>query len=191
MLRSCLKKCLVILCFLTLPTFAATVPVWNIVPSESSITFTATQNDAPVTGSFKKFTGEINFDPDQLKASNVKIMVDMASVSDAYNELSDTLKSSDWFNVMRFPQAVFQSSDFTKTGDKTFQAKGTLTIRDKTVPVVLNFTQEEYTQTKGRVKGSTLLKRTAFGVGQGDWADTKAVKDEVKVDFILSAVKKP
>ena len=166
------------------------VTAWQIVPSDSSLTFTATQNDAPVTGKFKTFSGEINFDLDQLSTSNVKIIVDMSSVTDAYNELSDTLEASDWFNVKLFPQAIFQAKEFTKTGEKTYEAKGTLTIRDKTLPITLTFTQEEYSQTKARMKGGAVIKRTAFGVGQGEWADTKAVKDDVKIDFTIVAVKK-
>jgi polyisoprenoid-binding protein YceI len=185
-----LKKWLFTLLVLLPVISIAAVPSWKIVPAESSLTFTAIQNGAPVTGTFKNFTGEINFDPAQLGESNVKIIVDMGSISDAYNQLSDTLKAPDWFNIKLFPQAVFQSSGFVKTGDKTFEAKGNLTIRDKTLPVTLVFTQEEYTPTKARMKGSTTIKRTEFGVGQGDWADTKTVKNDVKVDFVVTGVKK-
>jgi polyisoprenoid-binding protein YceI len=191
MLKSYLKKYIVILFALLAPMFAhAAVPTWQIVPAESSLTFTATQNGAPVTGKFKKFTGEINFDPDQLSASNVNIVVDVGSIADPYNQLADTLKSADWFDTKRFPQVVFTAHEFTKMSDKTYQAKGTLSIRDKTLPVILNFTQEEYSSTKARVSGKTTIKRTAFGVGQGEWADTNAVKDDVRVDFVLTAIKK-
>lgn len=180
-----------LLFFLCIPMISlAAVPAWQIVPSASSITFTATQNNAPVSGEFKKFSGEINVDPNQLDASNVKIIVDLASIADSYNQLAETLKDKDWFNVKLFPQAVFKSTKFIKTGDKTYQAEGTLTIRDKTLPIVVTFNQEEYTQNKGRIIGTTRIKRTAFGVGQGEWADTKAVKDDVRIDFTITAVKK-
>src|SRR5271155_3612871 len=98
-----IKKLLFVL--LLLPVFAnAAAPSWKIVPNQSSITFTATQNDAPVTGSFKAFSGEINFAPDQLKASNVQIVVDMGSATASYGQVTDTLKTPDWFNVKVFPQ---------------------------------------------------------------------------------------
>ncbi len=164
-------------------------PAWQIVPAESKLTFTATQNDAPVSGEFKKFTSTINFDPAQLDNSNVKVVVDTSSISDAYNQLADTLKGADWFNVKQYPQAIFTSTKFTKTGDQTYQIDGTLTIRDKTLPVTLTLTQEAYTDSKASFKGSTTIKRTAFGIGQGEWANTKAIKDEVRIDFTISAVK--
>ncbi len=184
-----LKK--IIFIFLLLPLMAfSDIPSWKIIPTESSITFTATQNGAPVTGTFTNFSGDIYFDPAQLDKSHVKIIVNMGAISDSYNQLSDTLKSTDWFNTQSFPQAVFESTGFTKTGDKTYQAKGTLTIRDKTQPIILNFTQQEYSQTKAKMTGSTTIKRTAFGVGQGEWSDTKAVKDDVQINFTVSAIKK-
>lgn len=187
--KSSLKK--IIFIFLLSPLVAfADVPSWKIIPNESTLTFTATQNGAPVTGKFTHFSGDINFDPAQLDKSNVKIIVDVGSISDAYNQLSDTLKSAEWFNTKLFPQAVFQTTGFTKTGDKTYQAKGTLTIRDKTQPIVLNFSQQEYSQTKAKMTGNTTIKRTAFGVGQGEWSDTKAVKDDVQVNFTVSAIRK-
>jgi len=184
-----IKIAILILLLSPLVAFAG-VPSWKIIPSESSLTFTATQNGAPVTGTFTNFYGEINFDPAQLGKSNVKIIVNVGSISDAYNELSDTLKSADWFNTKLFPQAVFQSNNFTKTSDKTYQAKGTLTIRDKTLPIVIIFSQQEYSQTKAKMMGNTIIKRTAFGVGQGEWSDTKAVKDDVQINFTVSATRK-
>jgi polyisoprenoid-binding protein YceI len=184
-----LKK--IIFIFLLSPLVAfAEVPAWEIIPNESSLTFTATQNGAPVTGTFTDFSGDINFDPAQLDKSNVKIVVNVGSISDAYNVLSDNLKSPDWFNTKMFPQAIFQSTSFIKTGDKTYQAKGTLTLRGQTKPVVLNFTQQEYSQTKAKMVGNTTIQRSAFGVGQGEWSDTKAVKDEVQVNFTVSAIRK-
>lgn len=179
-----------IFCFLWWPMVSiAAAPVWQIIPNESQLSFTATQNGAPVTGEFKKFAAEIQFDPNQLNANSVKITVDTSSIADPYNQLSDTLKGADWFNVKNFPQAVFTSNQFTKTGDKTYQSQGSLTIRDKTLPVTLIFTQEEYTGNKARIKGSTTIKRTAYGVGQGEWADTNAVKDDVRIDFVITAIK--
>jgi polyisoprenoid-binding protein YceI len=190
MLNSIRKKWLIaILISIPAVTFAA-VPTWQIVPDKSSLTFTATQNGAPTTGTFKTFSGDISFDPTQLSASHIKVIVDLASVSDAYNTLADTLKTAPWFNTAAFPKATFVSSSITKTGDKTFSAQGNLTLRDKTMPITLNFTQEEYSPTKAVMKGTTTVKRTQFGVGQGEWADTKAVKDEVTVDFTVTATAK-
>ena len=190
MIQNLLRKLILVLSIFPMLSIAE-IPSWKIVPNESSLTFTATQNGAPVTGKFTNFSGEIYYDPNQLSQSHVKIMIDVGSITDAYNQLSDTLKTPDWFNVKAFPEAIFQSSHFTKTKDNTFQANGNLTIRDKTLPVTLTFTQEEYSKTKAVIKGSALIKRTAFGVGQGEWSDTKTVKDDVKINFTVTGTRNP
>jgi len=169
-------------------TFAAS-PSWKLKPTESSITFTATQNNAPVSGKFTTFTGDIAFSPDQLNDSKATITVDMNSVTTSYALVGETLKTEDWFDVKKFPKAVFKSTSITKTSDKTFQVNGTLTIRDKTVPTVLKLTQEKFSATEAKFTGSTTLKRTAFGIGSGEWSKTDDVKDDVTVQFTVSATK--
>lgn len=183
-----LKYSLLLLLFVPLIHFAA-VPQWKMDPSKSTITFTATQNNAPVSGKFNRFTGDIHFDRAQLNASNVRIVIDMNSVSAAYRELTDTLLSADWFNIKIFPQATFQTVKMIQLTNNTFEAEGTLTIRDKSVPTKLTFTLEEYNPTQARVKGKALLKRTQFGIGQGEWSSTKEVKDDVLVEFTVVANK--
>ncbi len=187
-MRKSLTNWLLALICLFLPILSIAATTWQIEPDKSSLKFTATQNNAPVSGQFKSFTGEINFDPNQLKSSQIKILIDMNSISDPYNQLSDTLKGKDWFDSKDFPQGIYKSNEIISTGNKTYQAKGMLTLRDKTLPVVINFNQEEYSPTHALMKGSTTIKRTAFGVGQGQWSDTNAIKDEVKIDFIVSAI---
>lgn len=168
----------------------AAVPQWQIVPNESQLTFTATQNGAPVTGEFKTFTGDISVDPNDLKNSSIDIIVDINSISASYSELKDTLINAEWFNVKMFPKAEFKSNQIEKTGDKSYQAKGVLTIRDKSEPVTLTFTSEQPNANKGIVVGNTTIKRTQFGVGQGDWSSTKEIEDEVTINFKVVGIKK-
>ena len=193
MIKSVFRALVLILAAWLLPLLAlaaAAVPAWQIVPKDSSLTFTATQNNAPVTGKFNNFSGDINFDPAQPNASNIRIVVDINSVATSYQEVGDTLKSPDWFDAKLFPQAVFTANKFVKTGDNTWQAVGNLQIRDKTLPLTLNFVLEQYSPTAARAKGNATIKRTAFGLGKGDWAKTDDVKDDVQVNFVLATTRK-
>jgi polyisoprenoid-binding protein YceI len=165
-------------------------PIWVIVPADSKINFTAIQNGAPVIGEFKSFSGDIAFDPTDLGDSVINIKINMASVSAAYNQVADTLKTPDWFDAAAFPQAIFKANHFTKISDKKYTAVGTLTIREKTAPVTVTFTLEKYTDTDALVKGAATLRRTALGVGRGEWAKTDAIKDDVMIDFVVSAKRK-
>lgn len=174
-----------------LPMIAlADVVKWQIVPDESTLRFTATQNNSPVSGTFKKLHGEIDFSADDLKNSKADVVVEMDSVSASYQELVSTLKMSEWLDIAKFKEATFKSKDFSKVKDNTYLAKGDLKIRDKTVPVTIEFTFNNSEKDKNRVKGETVFKRTAFGIGQGEWASIDEVKDDVKVDFDLSLKRK-
>lgn len=164
------------------------IPEWQIVPSESQITFTATQNGAPVTGSFKSFTGDIHVDPENYKTSTIHIIVDINSLTTSYSDLIETLTSEDWFNAKMFPKADFSATKFSKLSNKTYKADGELTIRDKSAPVTLIFTAVESPENHGVIEGQTVIKRSTFGVGQGEWASTDEVKDDVTVNFKVGAV---
>jgi polyisoprenoid-binding protein YceI len=160
---------------------------WDIAKDRSSLSFTATQNNVPVTGSFKSFEGDIEFDPGHLETSHVKISIDMGSVSSSHDGMAATLKTPAWFSAQLFPKAFFEGSGFTHITGQRYDVKGMLTIRDKTVPVVLGFDLAEYQPDHAKAVGKATLSRTALGVGQGEWQDTKMVKDEVTVSFVIEA----
>jgi len=181
---------LIIIIFLVSVGIFAKVPTWNIVPEKSSLTFTAIQNKAPVSAEFKVFSGNIHFAPDKLTTSNITIHVEMASVYAEYDDLIDTLKMADWFDVGKFPQATFQSKTITKVGDKKYRAEGTLVIRDKSEPVIMTFTLIEYSDKNATAKGQVSVKRLQFGVGQGEWASTDDIDDVVKIEFTVSATRR-
>lgn len=177
--------------FIFMPIIAkAAVPEWQIIPGESSITFTGIQNNAPISGKLEKFNGTIVFDPDQLSKSRVRMVIDMNSVSTTYRDFTSALLTPDWFNVKIFPEAIFESNHFTKLSENKYEADGKIIIRDKTVPIKVTFEGEALSKTKGRVKGVVTLKRTEFGVGQGEWESTDEVNDEVKVNFTITAIMK-
>ncbi|KGP62673.1 hypothetical protein EP47_02465 [Legionella norrlandica] len=170
--------------------YANNLQEWEIIPSQSELTFTGTQNGAPVTGRFKKFTGQIFADSANYKASSIHIIIDMNSISTPFQDIATTLASSDWFDVKVFPKAEFKASQFNKVDDKTYEAQGTLTIRDKTSPVTLKFKVDQTSKDQAVVEGSTIVNRSVFGVGQGEWASTDEIQDEVTVRFKVTAVRK-
>jgi len=160
---------------------------WHIVPDKSSLHFKATQNNSPIKGEFKKFAGNIDFDQNALDKTHVEIEVDIASVSTSFKDVEDTLKTAEWFDVKSFPKAIFRATDFKKVGDKKYEAIGKLTLRDITLPLTLHFTFEKYTDKEVIVTGSAILKRTEFGVGQGEWKKTDAIKDSIDINFKIGA----
>lgn len=179
------------LLLITMPwVSSALAPQWQMLPSESQLTFSATQNGALVTGQFKTFTATIFFDPQTLKDSSIVVVVDISSLSTSYAALKATLVTADWFNVKLFPKAEFRTTQVNKTGDKTYQAIGMLSIRDKSVPTTLTFMATKLESNNAVMTGSTVIKRSVFGVGQGEWASTNEIKNDVIINFKVTAVKK-
>lgn len=175
---------------LLLPLAAqAEAPLWQVEKAKSTIGFTAVQNHAPVEGSFTDYDAVIHFDPANLAESSARVTIRLASITASYGDVASTLQTPDWFNTAAFPEAVFEASAFTHTGGSSYTAEGTLKLRDKTQPVTLRFTLDEYGEHAAKVSGEALLSRGAFGVGQGEWEKNEAVKDEVKVTFTLTATR--
>ncbi len=155
---------------------------------KSTLSFEAIQNSAPVMGSFKDFDADIFFDPDNLENSRVRVVINTNSITASYDEVTTTLKTPDWFGVELFPRATFEARKFISLGDKKYSADGVLTIRNQAKPVSVTFTLDSYSKDAASITGDALLKRTDFGIGQGQWSDTGAIKDDVKVHIVIHAV---
>jgi polyisoprenoid-binding protein YceI len=95
----------------------------------------------------------------------------------------------DWFDAEHYPQAVFKSTSIKRVANNRYQAQGTLQLRGKVQPVVLDFNLN-IKGNKATAQGTASLDRTAFGVGQGEWAATDSIPALVKVVFNLQATKK-
>lgn len=182
-----MKKMLSI--FLLLIPCLSFATVWKIVPEKSTLTFTATQNNAPVSGRFNTFSGEIQFDPEKLNTSFANISVDIQSISTSYEEVAKTLLGPQWFDARHYPKATFKTTRIKHTQGQEYQAEGNLSIRDKTLPISIFFKLKEYTPTSAVFVGHVSLKRLPFGIGQNEWAKTDQVKDEVLVNFTVTALK--
>lgn len=161
---------------------------FSAVKEKSTLGFEAIQNNAPVGGSFKDFDADIFFDPDNLENSRVRVLINTNSIQASYDEVTTTLKTPDWFGVELFPRATFEALKFTALGDKQYRADGVLTIRNQAKPVSLTFTLDSYSKEEASITGQAILKRTDFGIGQGQWSDTAAIKDDVKVSVVIHAV---
>ena len=157
----------------------------QLVPAQSSVEFTAKQMGVPLQGHFKKFDAQVAFDPAQLAASRIRFTVDTGSATMGARETDAELPKAPWFNVPQFPQATFESSAIKALGGGKFDVAGKLTIKgtavNVSVPVALVQSGATTTAT-----GVLPLKRLAFKIGDGEWADTSMVADEVQVKFKLA-----
>jgi len=157
----------------------------KLLPAQSEIVFVSKQMGVPVEGHFKKFDAQIAFNPAKPQTSKIAFTVDTGSASLGTPEVDAELPKPVWFNVPKFPQATFQSSAVKRLGAGQFEVAGKLSIKgqsqDVLVPVTL--TQSGATAT---ASGAFVIKRLVFKIGEGEWADTSMVADDVQVKFKLA-----
>jgi polyisoprenoid-binding protein YceI len=170
---------LLVVALLLVPA-AAQAADWTVEPGASRLGFRATQGGAPFDGAFAKWSAKIAFDPADLAGSSVTATIDVASIGTGAPDRDRELPKPDWFDLVHFPQAVFAAASFAARGGDAYSASGTLTIRDHAVPVVLPFTLKIDGDT-ATMDGTVEIDRTAFGVGQGDWAKSDIVGKAVTV----------
>jgi polyisoprenoid-binding protein YceI len=177
-----------------LPALGAAALLWaagpaaaqvKLVPAQSEIAFVSKQLGVPVEGHFKKFDAQVAFDPRQPAAGKVAFSIDVGSATLGVPEADAELPTPTWFNAAKFPQASFQSTAIKALGGGRFEVAGKLAIkgssRDIVVPVLL--TQSGATST---ASGSFSMQRLAFKIGEGEWADTSMVANDVQVRFKLA-----
>lgn len=170
----------------------ADVPEYELYDKDSTLSFIATQNNAPVKGSFKAFDAEIHFDPDNLEESHIRVTVDIDSLTMADLDVLKILKSATWFDVGQHPKAVFESTRIQAADTSAdYIAEGKLTLKNATQPLTLYFHMERMDDQMAVANGYAVLMRNGFEVGTGEWADDSTVKNEVRVEFYIIAQRKP
>lgn len=160
-----------------LPAQAAT----PLQPEKSDVTFTFKQMGVPVDGKFKKFEAQLDFDAKKPEAGKIAFTVDLGSVSLGDPSFDKELAGATWFDTKRNGRATFVSTGIKATGPGKYDVAGKLTIkgavRDLVVPI---------TVTGGVASGSVPIKRLDFKIGDGEWADTSIVANDVTVKFKLA-----
>lgn len=170
---------------------------WKLDKSHTSVNFSITHFFSEVTGNFKIFEGNFNFDPSNLQDSKADFSVSVKSISTDDSQRDKHLQSADFFDAKSFPLMTFKSTKIEKKSDKEYLVYGKLTIKDKTKDVMLpmRITGEmEHPMMKGTIilglVIDTTINRNEFGVGTGSWATTMVVGDEVKIHIPIELNRK-
>ena len=169
---------------------AAPVTRYTLDQTKSTLDFQFMQAGAQNKGKFTRFPVTLDFSPDNLAASKLDVVVEMASLDTGDKERDDTLKGADLFSAAKFPQARFTSTQITRTATG-YDAVGKLTIRGVSRDVHVPFTfktADEQGKPAGYLAGKVSIKRLDFGVGQGDWKSTEWVGNEVAVAYSVRLV---
>ncbi len=153
----------------------------TLQPAKSELAFTFKQMGVPVDGKFTKFEAQLDFDAKKPEAGKIAFTVDLGSVSLGDASFDAEVAKAPWFDTKRNGRATFVSTAIKPSGPGKYDVAGKLTIkgaaRDVVVPITLS---------NGVAAGSVAIKRLDYKIGDGEWADTSMVANDVTVKFKLS-----
>ena len=88
-------------------------------------------------GTFKDFDGGFTFDDANPAADKVNVTINTGSLDTNHAERDKHLRSADFLNTSKYPQATFTSTEVTKEGER-YKVTGNLTLNGVTKPITLD-----------------------------------------------------
>jgi polyisoprenoid-binding protein YceI len=92
------------------------------------------------TGRFDKMEATLNLVNNAPEQSGLDVIVYPNNVDTNNAKLEEDLRGDNWFNVIKFPRATFQSNKIERTGATTAKVSGDFTFMGVTHTIVLDTT---------------------------------------------------
>lgn len=159
----------------------------SFAADSSTIDFVGSKVTGVENGSFKKFTGSIDLVEGKPEKSRVEVTIDLNSVETKVGKLTEHLKSPDFFDVAKFPNAAFASTEIKAGGEKgaSHTVTGTLDLhgvkKSVSFPATINITDDAVT-----VASEFAINRKDFGIVYAGKADD-LIRDEVLLKLSVKA----
>jgi len=156
---------------------------WEV--QNGTLGISITQMGSQVSGSFTEWTAAINFDDTAPVSPAGDVEVTIAIASFDLGTVSGQAMGADYFDSATFPTALFKAE--IETLEDGYQAVGTLTIRDKVLPLTLPFTLDLQGDAAS-MSASASLNRLDFDIGRG-MPDESSLGFGVNVNITLEALR--
>lgn len=162
----------------------ATGTTWAFTP-ESEIRFIGSKVTGSHLGGFKTFTGHFTVKDGEPVGNDNKVVIDMNStfVDDA--KLQDHLKSEDFFDVTKYPQATFDATALKKESEGKYTISGNFTLRGVTKNISFPATVSQNGDSV-KLEAEFNINRKDFGIVYDGKADN-LIRDEVVIQLKLTA----
>jgi polyisoprenoid-binding protein YceI len=90
-----------------------------------------------LTGRFNQFDGKFTYDESKPEASSVTVTIKTESFDSNHADRNKHIKSEDFLNVSKFPEAKFTSSKVENLGDGNLKIIGDFTLHGVTNSIVI------------------------------------------------------
>jgi len=153
----------------------------GVLIDKSEIRFVSRQMGVNVEGRFRKWKANVDFRPEDLARSQAGFEVDLASIDLASEESEAEVRRPAWFDTARFPVAKFASTGMKSLGGDRFEIAGTLSLKGIAKDVVVPMAMKGDAAGNRVAEGEFKVRRLEFKVGEGLWADTDTIANDVTV----------
>jgi polyisoprenoid-binding protein YceI len=157
----------------------AAAKTYKLSGENTKIDFVGAKTDGSHKGQFKKLKGTASVDGD---ATTLKldVTIDLNGMETDNAKLTGHLKSPDFFEVKRYPEAKFVSTSLAK-GKNGYTLSGKLTLKDKTEEV--SFPADVVADDKGiKLNAKFKIDRNKWGISYG----AGKINDEVAIEVSLA-----
>ncbi len=166
------------------PRAAAAEPLrFRIQPEASEISFRATSRLMNADGRFSRFSGDVVADPAALTGARITLAIDAASINTGIEMRDNHLRSSDFFDVERFPTVAFQSLRVESAGRRA-TVVGRLTLHGVTREIAVPI-DVQITSTALVASGEFIVNRGEYGINYNSFLNP--IGNEVRVAFTFRA----
>jgi len=161
---------------------------YSITSQNSRIEFTGSQVAGSHSGAFEKFSGEINYTGNP-ETSRVNVDIDTGSLKADDPKLTEHLKTPDFFDVAKYPKAMFVSTAIRPGGDKgaSHTVTGNLTMHGVTKSVTFPATIAATADTVN-VDANFAINRKDFGITYAG-PTNNLIRDDVVLTLKIRATK--
>ena len=176
-----------LLLLISLPVQAQT---WIIDQEQSRVIFHYSYAGDPYEGEFRNVDAVFEIDPLSPGSCDFSVTIPIADIGLDSPEALDYLLDVELFDVDRFPTARFEAEECRLQSMDSFVSNGTLTIRDVTRPMSFPFTlsvEMNGGQIGFRLKSNVTIMRLEYGVGQGYWASTAEIPNDIGIEVDVYA----
>ncbi len=179
-----MKKIIAVLSLVVIAGVASAQTKWAFDKAHTNVQFNVTHMVvSEVNGSFKDYDGTVTSKSDDFNGAEVELTIKTGSISTGNDMRDGHLKSDDFFNAEKFPDAKFKGT-LVKEGGK-YTLKGDLTIREVTKPASFDVTYGGTIDTGRGVKAGFKLNgkinRLEYGL---KWANKLANGELVVGDAV-------
>jgi polyisoprenoid-binding protein YceI len=144
---------------------------WNIDQTHSEVQFKVKHLViSTVTGNFTNYEGSVvAASEDSFDNAAVTFSLDVASISTNQIDRDNHLKSTEFFDVEKFPKITFSNGVLTKKNNDDYELNGHLTLKETTKPVTLQVTlggimKDPWGNTKAGFEINGIINRKDFGM---------------------------